>query len=204
MADLYSICHEAGGMTAFEWNRDPKRVAFILARYKFIAKMLEGKRRVLEVGCADGFGSRVVKQTVGQLVAVDIDRRSVVEAQRHVSNNWPVDFYHHDILAEPMTGFDAAYCLDVFEHIEDEDRLLRHLFLCAPVVIIGTPSLESQAHASELSKAGHVNCKSGPGLRKALEKHWKHVFMFSMNDEVVHTGFQPMAHYLLAVCVNGA
>jgi hypothetical protein len=24
--------------------------------------------------------------------------------------------------------------------------------------------------------------------------------VFSMNDEVVHTGFYPMAHYLLAVC----
>jgi hypothetical protein len=23
--------------------------------------------------------------------------------------------------------------------------------------------------------------------------------MFSMNDEVVHTGFQPMAHYLFAI-----
>jgi hypothetical protein len=24
--------------------------------------------------------------------------------------------------------------------------------------------------------------------------------MFSMNDEVVHTGFHPMAHYLFALC----
>ena len=30
---------------------------------------------------------------------------------------------------------------------------------------------------------------------------WFHtVFVFSMNDEVVHTGFFPMANYLLAVC----
>jgi hypothetical protein len=25
-------------------------------------------------------------------------------------------------------------------------------------------------------------------------------FLFSMNDEVVHTGFAPVAHYLFAVC----
>ena len=26
------------------------------------------------------------------------------------------------------------------------------------------------------------------------------LFSFSMNDEVVHTGFLPMAHYLIALC----
>ena len=29
---------------------------------------------------------------------------------------------------------------------------------------------------------------------------FKHVFLFSMNDEVVHTGFEKMAHYLFVVC----
>ncbi len=29
-----------------------------------------------------------------------------------------------------------------------------------------------------------------------------YVFLFSMNDEVVHTGFSKMAHYLLALCVT--
>jgi len=26
------------------------------------------------------------------------------------------------------------------------------------------------------------------------------VFSFSMNDEVVHTGFEKMAHYLFVIC----
>ena len=32
------------------WDNDPRRMAFVLARYKFVAKMLEQKNRVLEVG----------------------------------------------------------------------------------------------------------------------------------------------------------
>ena len=32
-----------------------------------------------------------------------------------------------------------------------------------------------------------------------MREHFDHVFMFGANDEVVHTGFLPMAHYLLAV-----
>jgi hypothetical protein len=32
-----------------------------------------------------------------------------------------------------------------------------------------------------------------------MEEHFDNVFMFAMNDEVVHTGFAPMAHYRLAL-----
>jgi hypothetical protein len=62
------------------------------------------------------------------------------------------------------------------------------------------PSIQSQPYASPLSKAGHVNCKDAPDFRALLSNFFHHVFIFSMNDEVVHTGFYPMANYLIAVC----
>jgi hypothetical protein len=93
------------------------------------------------------------------------------------------------------------------EHIkpDDEDRFLTNAF--APLVfegaaIVGTPSLESQVYASPTSKAGHVNCKTMPELKSTMQRYFHNVFMFSMNDEVVHTGFHPMAHYLFAVCAH--
>ncbi|MFN7264275.1 MAG: hypothetical protein ACK5T5_05005, partial [Phenylobacterium sp.] len=58
---------------------------------------------------------------------------------------------------------------------------------------------ESQVYASEISKAGHVNCKTGEDLRAFMLKFFSNVFLFSMNDEVVHTGYAPMAHYLFAI-----
>jgi len=67
------------------------------------------------------------------------------------------------------------------------------------VLILGAPSLESQVYASELSKQGHINCKSMPEFKKLMRQYFHNVFMFSMNDEVVHTGFHKMAHYLFAV-----
>ena len=191
-------------MTADYWERDPKRLAFVLARYKFVARMVEGLDRVLEVGCADGFGSRIVRQHVGWLTAIDIDLKSIDEAKRANGVKWAVDFNVHDLIESPMRGFEAVYCLDVLEHIAPqlEQRFLQNLKACAPVAVIGMPSLESQRYASKLSRAGHVNCKSGSELKSALLRHWQHVFMFSMSDEVVHTGFQPMAHYLLALAVD--
>ena len=49
-----------GLMPGWTWYDDPRRLAFLLSRYKFVSKLLDGSSDVLEVGCADGFGARVV------------------------------------------------------------------------------------------------------------------------------------------------
>lgn len=188
-------------MTAYGWDADPKRLVFQLARYKHVAKLLEGTLRVLEVGCADGQGARIVRQHVGHLTAVDKDLRSIGEARRLCSARWPVHFEVHDIMDAPFTGFDAVYSLDLLEHITDHNTLLRNLRASAPVAVIGTPSAESQRYASEISRAGHVNCVTKGELRARLMRHYRHVFCLGMNDETLHTGYDGMTHYLLAVAV---
>jgi 2-polyprenyl-3-methyl-5-hydroxy-6-metoxy-1,4-benzoquinol methylase len=193
-------------MTSWAWYDDPKRLAFTLARYKFVAKMLSGHKRVLEVGCADAFGTRIVCQEVGELTAVDFDQAFVEDVNARMSSKWPFTCLVHDMLAGPVHGqFDGVFALDVLEHIapKKERTFLDNLTASlAPhgVVIIGMPSLESQAYASELSRAGHVNCKSMPDLKRTMEKYFFNVFMFSMNDEVLHIGYHKMAHYLVALC----
>jgi len=107
----------------------------------------------------------------------------------------------------PPGGFDAAYSLDVMEHIApaDEDAYLANIagsLTDDGVAIIGMPSLESQAYASAASKEGHVNCKSAPDLKASVARHFGNVFLFSMNDEVVHTGYHKMAHYVIALAVG--
>lgn len=190
------------------WDADPKRLGIVLARYKFVAKMLEGKARVLEVGVGDAWASRVVRQAVGTLVGVELLPEWVEDARACMEEKWAFDVQQHDMVAGPFKGtFDAAYALDVLEHIPpaDEDRFIRNILASveAPgVVVFGLPSLESQPYASPGSKAGHVNCKTAPDLKALMQKHFHDVFIFSMNDEVVHTGFHKLAHYLFALCVG--
>jgi SAM-dependent methyltransferase len=194
-----------GLMSGQVWRDDPRRLAFVLARYKFVAKMLSGKASALEIGCADAFGTRLVRQEVARVVATDFDPLFIQNAREVADPRWPIEFAVHDMLAGPYPGaFDAAYALDVIEHVLPEneitftDNIVKSL---APhgILIFGCPSVHSQAFASPPSKEGHVNCKDGPGLRALLARFFHNVFLFSMNDEVIHTGFTPMAHYLIGI-----
>lgn len=190
------------------WHDDPRRLAFTFARYKFVSKMMSGRSNVLEIGCADAFASRIVLQEVGKLTAIDFDPVFIDDINSRMDLRWPIEAHVHDMVKGPFPGqFDGVYALDVLEHIarEDEDRFLSNAKASLTknaVAIYGMPSLESQVYASKGSRAGHVNCKTAPQLKETLERHFGNVFIFSMNDEVVHTGYQPMAHYLLGLCTG--
>ena len=176
-----------GLMVNESWNEDPRRTVFTLSRYKFVSKMFQGCAKVLEVGCADAFGTRIVQQTVGHVTAIDFDPLFIADALERINPNWPFEAYVHDMLSAPVPGnFDAAYALDVLEHMKPERE---HQFLSNVVssvtdtgaVIMGMPSLESQFYASPQSKAGHVNCKTGPDSEEDYGKALP--FRLSIFDE---------------------
>ena len=210
----YQVCVEAAAERGYEtlglrgsesWYQDPKHIIFRLSRYKFVSKMLAGRKHVLEVGCGDAFGTRIVQAEVGKVTAIDFDPIFIADVKERMLPRWQFDVFVHDMLEGPVPGsFDAVYSLDVLEHIESskEKLFLKNAFGnldpngCA---IIGLPSLESQPYASPQSKAGHINCKSAPDLKSLMSEFFHNVFVFSMNDEVVHTGFHKMANYVFAI-----
>lgn len=195
-----------GLMINQSWNEDPKRTLFTLARYKFVSRMLAGQKKVLEIGCADAFGTRIVQQSVGSITAVDFDPIFIDDVKSRMDKAWPMECFVHDMLDGPVPGkYNAIFSLDVLEHIlpANEELFMTNMLDSLDengIVIVGMPTLESQTYASPQSKAGHVNCKSGEVLKSDLGKYFHNVFVFSMNDETVHTGYYPMAHYILALC----
>ena len=199
-----------GPWTSHMWRSDPRHLGFLLARYKFCAKMLEGKKEVLEVGCGDAFGMRVLNQTVGRVHGIDFEPLVIEDARERMAAEGMdgCTLAVLDITSRPTdTRFDAACSLDVIEHIpaEAEGRFMTNL--CDSlrphgVCILGTPNLEAQRFASPYAAIGHINLKTAADLRKLLCSYFHNVFTFSMNDEVVHTGFYPMAHYLFGMGVG--
>lgn len=206
---------QLGPWTSHIWRTDPRHLGFLLARYKFCAKMLAGKSRVVEIGCGDAFGMPIVLQTVDSILGVDFEPLVIEDAKRRMETEEcggggkKYSFLVMDITQQPLTKeeFDGAYSLDVIEHIPAavEGQFIKNI--CSSlkedaVLIIGTPNLEAQKFASPASKVGHINLKNAETLRKLLMDYCYNVFIFSMNDEIVHTGFYPMAHYLLAMGVG--
>lgn len=192
-----------GPMGSHVWRTDPRRLGFMLARYKFVAKMLHGKDSALEIGCGDGFCAGVTQQEISTVHGLDFDPLFVEAAREQWKGREGFHFFVGDMTDEafsPPRAYDAAYSLDVLEHIpeESEDLFIRNALKClnpSGTLIVGCPSLESQEHASIWSKKGHVNCKTGYELKELISCYFKHTFLFGMNDETIHTGFSKMAHY---------
>ena len=209
--DFYRIGpSQMGPWTSHIWRSDPRHLGFLLARYKFVSKMLAGKNRVLEVGCGDAIGTPVVLQTVGSVHGIDFEPLVLNNAIERYSREGigRASFSVHDMLMGGVADtFDAAFSLDVIEHIPEanEDLFINNIVSSLSdkaVFIMGTPNITAKDYASPASAAGHINLKNGETLKSLLLKRFHNVFSFSMNDEVVHTGYSPMAHYLLAMGVG--
>ena len=197
-----------GAHTSSAFEKDPKHLVFTLSRYKFVAKMFKGKDLVLEVGCGDGFGSTIVAQVVKSLTGIDYQEYSI---KNQAKNKWlqeQTDLVVHDILENPYPKkFDAIYSLDVIEHIEPklENRFLENIIKSSKgngSLIIGCPNKTAHAFASPGSQVGHINLHTHESLRNTLSKFYENVFLFGMNDEVLHTGFSSMCHYIIALAVK--
>lgn len=198
-----------GSNTSAVLLSDPKLLGFTASKHKFVGKMLQNFERVLEIGCMDGYGSMLVSPFVQSLVSVDFYRPHIEQAKKYVEPHFGnIEFLGHDFLDGPLDRkFDGCFSLDVLEHI---DPAQEHLFLRnvqasltkSGIFIVGMPSLESQIYASEANRYAHINCKSGGDLKSLMETYFEVVLPFGMNDEVLHTGFSKMSHYLLGVCVG--
>ncbi len=197
-----------GPWTSYSLMHDPKHMGFVLSRYKFCAKMLEGKQSVLEVGCGDGFGLPVVAQDVGTLHAADWDQRLLEGNARRLAHLGNVFYHHCDFNTASLDlQVDGAYTIDVIEHLDpaSEGTFLGNLVRCLKpggVLITGTPNVTASAHATPRSEVQHINLKSMASLRQLMEAYFEQVFMFGMNDEVLHTGYGPMCHYLWSLAVG--
>ena len=163
---------------------------------------------VLEIGCADAFCSRIVAQAVKNLTVTDFDPIFIEDAQNKKIKKIPYECYVHNILDASLDlNFNGVFALDVLEHIsrDEEKTFMQNLTKSMHFngsAIIGMPSLNSQKYASTASKDGHVNCKSFEEFKSLCKEYFYNVFIFSMNDEVVHTGFHQMANYFLAIGCN--
>ena len=196
---------QLGPYFSFQALDTPRHFLFSLSRYKFAARLLpqNKKIRVLELGCQEGMGTILLGETGHQVLGVDFDEDAIRHAQKSIKKD-NILFRADDFMGKRFGKFKAVVSLDVIEHIkaDHEDRFLKTICanLCSSgFALIGTPNITARQYASKCSEVGHVNLYSAERLDTLLRKNFDNVFIFGMNDEVVHTGFYPMCHYLVAL-----
>ncbi|HEX6713421.1 MAG TPA: class I SAM-dependent methyltransferase [Thermoleophilaceae bacterium] len=186
---------------AFNLVNDPKRLAFVLARYAFAARTATAGRSVLELGCSEGIGAPLLAERASSYTGVDLDEDGIRTARA----NWPeYEFHEMDFLGQSIGCFGSIVSLDVIEHIQPEHeglffRTVADNLADDGVCVIGTPNLSASAYASPLSQEGHVNLYDAARLAESMNGVFHTVLSFGMNDETLHTGYAPMSHYLLVL-----
>jgi len=195
---------ELGKYASYWFYKTPRRMLHSLSYYKFAAKLIGEDKKVLDIGCNEGIGTYVLAKECGYAKGVDFDK----EAIKIANKNFPepnLSFEVKDVLIKrENTQYDAVVNFDVIEHIYPENVAnffdsIKEALTATGLAVIGTPSKISQEYASEVSKKGHVNIYSPNRLIAEMKNHFEFVFLFSANDELVHTGFYELAHYLIAV-----
>jgi len=190
------------------WFRNtPRRALHSVTYYKFASRMIGTGKSVLDIGCGEGLGTWLLAKECGNATGIDLDSEAISAAQ----NNWndkAISFVHEDFITGSITStFDAVVNFDVIEHIQPDNigAFINKVCSVLPsngIFIAGTPNYYSQQYASEITKAGHVNVYTPEALEEQMRAWFRHVFIFSANDEMVHTGYSKLAHYLIALCCN--
>ena len=193
-----------GRYTSYWMHRTPRRMLHSMSYYKFASRLIGKDKRVLDIGCNEGLGTFLLAKQCGFAKGLDFDEEAIACAKKNFSEPC-IEFVLDNVLTSPcLEPFDAVTNFDVIEHIYPENApafwkaLQRHI-KPKGIAIVGTPSEISQVYASPISKKGHVNIYSPERLEQEMKEMFEHVFLFAANDEMVHTGYLPLAHYLMGV-----
>lgn len=212
--DLSSECVELSSFSSACLKTDVKHFLFAFARYKFVLKMIANRKNInlLELGCNDGLGTLLFKQSgfCKSITGVDFDAESITWAKKNIGNTVDFTFIEDDFLGKEYMGVekaDVVVSLDVIEHIEQSKENIFLETICKNLketgfAVIGTPNIAMYNYTSDINKKAHINNYNQERLYNFLSQKFNNVFIFGMNDEVLHTGFNPMSCYILALCCN--
>ena len=192
-----------GEYISYWFYKSPRRVLHSMSYYKFAASLIGPGKKVLDIGCGEGLGTWLLAQSCGYAEGFDLDEKAISKAKENFTDP-RINFKYTDFLSVEPGKYDAVVNFDLIEHIRPENaglflKKIQDSLKDEGIALIGTPNITSDKYATEVSRAAHINLYSGERLEEKMLEYFNHVFMFGANDEVVHTGFLPMSHYLFAL-----
>ncbi|HEX4103151.1 MAG TPA: glycosyltransferase [Pseudonocardiaceae bacterium] len=174
------------GERCVPWTDDLQVVYEHYHRYALAARFTNGAR-VLDLACGEGYGAALLAAGARDVVAVDIDPRTV----EHATANYRGDNLYFTIgsMIDPelLTGvdrFDVITCFEALEHVEQQDTLIavvRRLLAPGGLFLTSTPDVAVYSHVHGNDNPFHVRELTEPEFRALLGGSFGHVAILRQN-----------------------
>ena len=114
-----------------------------VAAYRLAARVAGG--RVVDAGCGEGYGSRILARHARRVLALDLDEPTLVRARKR----YPAPgFARSDLLRMPLdrSSVDAIVALQVLEHVTDAEAFVQacaRVLRPGGVLVLSTPNRDT-------------------------------------------------------------
>ena len=167
------------GERCVPWAPDVQVVYEHFHRYLWAAALASG-RRVLDLGCGEGYGSAILAGTAESVRGIDVDARAVEHARAgYVAPNLSFAEGSATDLSELGRGaFDMVVAFEVIEHVEEQEELLdqvRDVLSPDGLLVLSTPDRAAYSQARAEPNPHHANELSEADLRELLEARFAHL-----------------------------
>lgn len=155
------------------------------AVYEYANNFIQAKR-VLDVGCGEGYGANILARQAKEIVAIDRHKKTIQQAQRKYSlPNLSFNVQDVEQLSKytPET-FDVVCCFHVIEHLKEPTRLLLDigkLLSESGILLISTPNRHSPFRsATGIEWPYHEREYAVDEFRKLLLSCFKNVTLYAL------------------------
>ncbi|QGK68234.1 glycosyltransferase [Allosaccharopolyspora coralli] len=177
------------GERCVPWADDVQVVYEHYHRYALASRFARGKR-VLDLACGEGYGSKLLAAEASTVVGVDIDERAVEHAVRTYGDEGlrfrTGSITDPDTLADEPP-FDVIVCFEAIEHVADHEAVL-HLvnsrLTSGGLVLMSTPDAEVYTGEHGNDNPFHVKEMSRGQFERLLQGSFRHVALLEQNVAV--------------------